>query len=697
METNQMTTLITRKEATDYARQRMNEFGLNDWKLKVVQTDIKNSIFLGKCDSKERIIYLNSFHIDTHGELEVKDTINHEIAHALTPGAGHNSVWMAKAIQLGSNGSICGSYSLSPAAIDAIRSGDILEVEYVDKIVKQQVITETEIVVREPKYKVTRFQDKCDVCGKVAKEDTVKEFRSGGKLKKLIKLFCGHVRIIDADSQSPFDLIVSNSWKPSIANCKHVWNVNQCDKCGEYKLFPFQIEGARFLERQNGRAAIFDQQGLGKTVQALAYIKYHPEALPVLFIVKSKLKFQWMKEIVRWLGEDYFAQVLSDSRQGVMPGLKCYITSFDLLRRFDHKKLAALKIQTVVIDEVQAIKNPDSTRTQELRKVVKEIPKIIPLSGTPWKNRGSEFFVVLNMLSPTKFHSYQNFLDTWVDYYMHGNVYKQGGIRNIARFKEYIKDLAIRRERDDVMPDLPKTNRMKLMCEIEDHARKAYDEEVSEFVKWYNNLVISGEEDSALAESGALARLNRMRHIIALAKIPTTVEWTEEFLDETDRHLVIGVHHKDVGKILVSQLKSLNKCEIFALTSDLSDEENFRVKNAFINSKRAVIVASTLSAGEGTDGLQKVCYDMILHERQWNPMNEEQLEDRLARIGSIAPQKVNITYVHADNSTDTHMDTIVETKRHQFHASMNKGQMPAWTVTNMVKDMTEAIMAGAKK
>ena len=35
--------------------------------------------------------------------------------------------------------------------------------------------------------------------------------------------------------------------------------------------------------------------------------------------------------------------------------------------------------------------------------------KVIPLSGTPWKNRGSEFFVVLNMLDPRQFHSYEYF------------------------------------------------------------------------------------------------------------------------------------------------------------------------------------------------------------------------------------------------------------------------------------------------
>lgn len=553
------------------------------------------------------------------------------------------------------------------------------------------MITETELTQTKVR-KLNIFRNDCEVCKKTAIIDNEKLFKSNGVEKKLITLRCGHIRIVEADSHSPFESVVSNFYKPHVMNCNHKWTINQCDLCGEYKLFPFQIEGARFLEQQNGRAAIFDQQGLGKTVQALAFLKFHQECLPALFIVKSKLKFQWLTEIIRWCGESYFPQIIGDGKTGVAKGLKCYITSFDLLRNIDKKKLESLNLQSVIIDEVQAVKNPSSARTIHLQAICKNIPHIIPLSGTPWKNRGSEFFVVLNMLSPQKFWSMQYFLDHWVDYYMHGNQPKQGGIRNIAKFKEYTKDLLIRRERDDVMPELPKTNRVRLTCQIEDSARKAYEEEVSEFVKWYNELIISGEEDSASSEQGMLARLNRMRHIIALAKIPYTIDWTEEFLDETDRHLIIGVHHKDVGLILVNQLKKLNKCEVFTMTSTQNDDERQRVKMAYINSKRAIMVASTLSAGEGTDGLQKVCYDMVIHERQWNPMNEEQLEDRLARIGSIAPQKVNVTYIHADDSTDIQLDAIVESKRIQFHAAMNKGAMPAWHEGSIISELGKMII-----
>src|SRR5882724_1614255 len=99
--------VMTRKDATDYCRQRLNQFNLSDWKIKLVQSDKSKSLFLGKCVYKEKTIYLNALFIDVQDEIEIKETINHEIAHALVPQDGHGLLWRAKAIELGSNGNVC--------------------------------------------------------------------------------------------------------------------------------------------------------------------------------------------------------------------------------------------------------------------------------------------------------------------------------------------------------------------------------------------------------------------------------------------------------------------------------------------------------------------------------------------------------------------------------------------------------------
>ena len=505
--------------------------------------------------------------------------------------------------------------------------------------------------------------------------------------------------------------MVSNDWKPEIKNCKHNWPdrtiakathipPNRCLVCGEYRLLPFQVIGAKFAESalsmQKG-AGIFDDMGLGKTVQALAVIKYHKEYTPTLYVVKSAIKFQWFKQIVRWLGPEYLAQVIATGKDYVFPGLKSYIIAYDLLRRFPREKIQALGIKLVILDECQQIKNPDSTRTQEVRKLLADPSvKVIPLSGTPWKNRGSEYFPVLNMLSPIKFHSYQYYLDTWVEYYWDGDKKKMGGINRPDKFREHVADIIIRREYNEVMDEFPDINRMKLNVQLDDLSQSTYDDEVSDFVKWYNDAVISGEEDS-LDGLQILAKLSRMRHITGLAKIPATIGMVEEFIEDTDRKLVIFVHHKDVGHLIFNELfEKYNKdIPIMKLTAEFSDAERFEIQEKFNKLPRAIMVASTLASGEGID--LQTCADAIIHERQWNPQNEDQaFPGRFRRIGQLA-SVLNGTYVEAEETVDEFLDGLVEGKRQRFHAVMNKGEAPVWDESDIGKELAKLIVSKHKE
>src|SRR6185295_3198167 len=546
---------MDRMKAHSILRNTLDEHGLKNWGIRLTADPYTS--YLGLCMHRDKIIILNSHHVDIHPEAEIINTIKHEVAHALCPGQGHNDVWASKAREIGCDNTLpCSHLNLPENVIDAIRSGQMVEM----------VVEEETHVIRRPKYVVTQLKDKCPTCGAIDKElFSYESIDTKGNVVKLITLECFHIikRVIPRGT--PFESIVTNGWKPEIESCKHEWTKNQCKNCGEFKLFNFQIDGAKHLESglstQKG-FGVFDDMGLGKTIQALAVIKFHPEYTPTLYIVKSGIKFQFFKEVNRILGPDYLGQIISTSKDFVFPGLKSYFISFDLLRRFPREKLEALKIKCVVIDECQQIKNPDSARTQEVRKLVASNDcKVIPLSGTPWKNRGSEFFAVLNMIDPIKFNSYQRYLDTWVEYYYEGPKKKMGGIRRPDKFREFTKDLLIRREYNEVMDEFPEINRMKLNVQLDQLSQSSYDDEVSDFVKWYNDAVIGGTEDS-INGLEILAKLSRMRHITGLAKIPATLGFIEEFIEDTDKKLVIFVHHKDVGHLLFGALTDVTEGNI---------------------------------------------------------------------------------------------------------------------------------------
>jgi predicted SprT family Zn-dependent metalloprotease len=68
----------------------------------------RSKVRFGKCDYRKREISLSKYLVELNDVAEVRETILHEIAHALAPrGAGHGPEWKALAISIGCNGRRC--------------------------------------------------------------------------------------------------------------------------------------------------------------------------------------------------------------------------------------------------------------------------------------------------------------------------------------------------------------------------------------------------------------------------------------------------------------------------------------------------------------------------------------------------------------------------------------------------------------
>ena len=679
---------MDRTSATKLLRDELDKQNLHNWHVRLAMDITKP--FLGMCSYADKCIILNAFHIDTHPEEEIINTIKHEVAHALCPNHGHDEVWAKKARELGCDNTLpCATYSLDPTAINAIRSGADLIIEF------------DEQVIRTPRTKIQKLQDRCPFCQKIAESVSVTEQRIGTKVREITKLKCGHTLIKLADSSSDFESITFDG----DVNCKHVWNKTICIECGAKKLYDYQIEGARFLEKHNGTGAIFDEMGLGKTIQALAYLKFHPEMRPFLWITKASTTFQHGKEIVRVLGLNEMPWTLESGKDRPMGSMNC-IASYDIFRRipieaFDHFKV-------MILDECQAIKNPDATRTQLIRRIAKgkaieenkkvigyERKNTILLSGSPWKNRGSEFFVALNMLDPKKFNNFDGFKRNWVSYYEEGARTKEGGIRNPELFKEEIKHIAVRRERKEVMPELPLVNRTEIKCQVPDYARSVYQQEEKKLIRKLTDMELEGD-DSFTSNAEINQSLMVMKQIIGIAKVPATVEYAKEFLEETDRKLVIFVHHLKCQEMIFTQLNNWcaenNLPRVLEIKSSMNASERFDSAEKFNSPAYRLLIASTLAAGEGMN--LQTCSDCILHERQWNPANEMQAEGRFVRIGQKA-ESVNAIYVHAEDTIDSILHKIVERKRVYFDELMAKdGYKNEWTETSILGELLKELKKG---
>jgi predicted SprT family Zn-dependent metalloprotease len=92
-------------EAKDLAIQLMTKHGIvqQGWRFEFDNAKRR----FGCCKYRSKRITLSVYLTELNEMSRVKNTILHEIAHALCPKEGHNEVWRAKAIQIGCDGERC--------------------------------------------------------------------------------------------------------------------------------------------------------------------------------------------------------------------------------------------------------------------------------------------------------------------------------------------------------------------------------------------------------------------------------------------------------------------------------------------------------------------------------------------------------------------------------------------------------------
>jgi predicted SprT family Zn-dependent metalloprotease len=105
---------MTLKEAEEMARDLMRLHKLlPHWSF----TFDRSRVRFGKCNCHKKQISLSKYLVELNGEDEVRDTILHEIAHALAPrGSGHGPVWKSLALSIGCNGRRCYGHDVARPA-----------------------------------------------------------------------------------------------------------------------------------------------------------------------------------------------------------------------------------------------------------------------------------------------------------------------------------------------------------------------------------------------------------------------------------------------------------------------------------------------------------------------------------------------------------------------------------------------------
>ena len=528
----------------------------------------------------------------------------------------------------------------------------------------------------------------CPIC--LAASNTV-ESKIGSL--KILNYTCGHYESVKEDTPETYIDFVSKSGN---------------------KPYKYQIEGSVFaVNSASGRVLIADEMGLGKTVQACMIVSKHKKELgKYLVVCKSSIRIQWMQMLMDWAG--FITQPIDSENEFIINSVDGYIISYDLLHGSDRisKKtgkrivkgiqdletlVKKLGVSTVILDEVQHIKNWESKRTQAVCRLVRLTDYIIALSGTPIKNNQEEYFPILHMLYPERFPNRVQFDRKYLNSYFNGYANKTLGWSNFEAFQRDTADFVIRRTRIEVLPDLPVIQRNNQFCELGPVVEEAYKQTLKEFVD-YQNSDAGLKANAAEISSCILAYLSKMRHLTGLAKVEPVVEYVYDFLQETDRKIIIFLHHKDVAGLVKEKISNLLDNiagNVLEINSAMTAQERYDAVQNFRKDSSRVIICSTLAAGEGIDGLQ-IASDVIFMERQWNPANEEQAESRIIRIGQLS-NNLTATYFIAIGTVDEFFAELVEKKRAMIAKTLNNEDIK-WDQSSLMKDLADIlIQTGGKK
>jgi superfamily II DNA or RNA helicase len=402
------------------------------------------------------------------------------------------------------------------------------------------------------------------------------------------------------------------------------------------RLREYQRVGWEWLTRlaaNNLGGILADEMGLGKTVQTLAFLRAHQGEGPALVVCPTSLVTNWENEARKFTPE-LKTLVLEGADRAArfksIADVDIAITSYALLRR-DIDTLREINFPTVVLDEAQHIKNPE-TQNAQAAFALRAKHRFV-LTGTPMENSVRDLWSIMNFALPGYLGNRNDFRERYE------LPIARGSAPDVqCRLSRRLQPFLLRRKKRDVAKDLPEKIEQVVPCSLTSHQRAAYDALLREIQQ---GLSSSGKNVNAGAQRmKMLTGLLRLRQVccdlrlVGIDKEETSAKL--DLLDELLEEAIDGEHRVLVFSQFVSMLhlvrERLEKLEIPFCYLDGSTKQRQEIVDRFQSDSAIPIFLISLKAG-GV-GLNLSAADTVIHfDPWWNPAVEAQATDRAHRIG----------------------------------------------------------------
>ena len=388
-------------------------------------------------------------------------------------------------------------------------------------------------------------------------------------------------------------------------------------------LRPYQRRGVDWLVflREAGLGGLLaDDMGLGKTLQALCALRP-----PALVISPTSVLHNWLAEARRFRPA-LSVSVYHGPERALDPAADVTLTTYAILR-LDAERLACRRWGTVVLDEAQQIKNPESQVAAAAFRL--EADFRIALSGTPVENRLDELWSQFHFTNRGLLGGRQHFAEAYAGPIAAGD--REAGRRLYARIRPFL----LRRLKREVAPELPPRTEVVLRCELSPAEREVYDtvraatlSEVVERLAAGGGVLAALEALLRLRQAACHASLVPGRTIERSAKQQLLLESLETVVAEGHKALV---YSQWTGLLDLIE-PGLAAAGLSFVRLDGSTRDRAAVVRRFQEEAELPLMLVSLKAG-GTGLNLTAADDVFLLDPWWNPAVEDQAADRAHRIG----------------------------------------------------------------
>jgi SWI/SNF-related matrix-associated actin-dependent regulator of chromatin subfamily A-like protein 1 len=418
----------------------------------------------------------------------------------------------------------------------------------------------------------------------------------------------------------------------------------ECEQRLGGELRPFQRAGVAYA-LESRRLFLADEQGLGKTVQALAALE-EDDAFPAVVICPASLKLNWERETKHWLPHRSVHVVMGGGK--AIPKAEITILNYEIVHAH-RERLAISRPKALILDESHYVKNPSAKRTRAVRRLAEALPEgafKLALTGTPVMNHPDELIAQLRILGRLEeFGSGARFKRRF-----------QGAGAEERIHWHLRRTCFVRRLKKDVLPQLPEKRQVVVPVALDNE--RDYRLAEKDVIAWLQEQPLELSEleakKAAMLRAERLAQLNILRRVAARGKLGAALAWIDDFL-ESEEPLVVFAGHREVQEALVQRFP-----EAVHVVGDDSVPAREAAVRAFQEpGGPQLMVASTRVGGQGITLTR--ASNVAFLDLEWSPAMHDQAEDRTHRIGQR--DAVTAWYLLAAETIDEDMASVLARKR----------------------------------